>query len=59
MEFLDINLTKDSSLLLHAVHSLFTDFKKTSKQENSSLFMNALCREEKMRVENQTKIRVW
>jgi hypothetical protein len=24
MEFLDINLTKDSSLLLHAIHSLFT-----------------------------------
>jgi hypothetical protein len=23
MEFLDMNLTKDSSLLLHAIHSLF------------------------------------
>ncbi len=23
MEFLDINVTKDSSLLLHAIHSLF------------------------------------
>jgi hypothetical protein len=23
MEFLDINLAKDSSLLLHAIHSLF------------------------------------
>jgi hypothetical protein len=24
MEFLDISLTEDSSLLLHAIHSLFT-----------------------------------
>jgi hypothetical protein len=43
MEFLDINLTKDSSLLLHAIHSLSTDrflkkiriysgFKNTNKQ---------------------------
>ncbi len=32
MDFLDINLTKDSSLLLHAIHSLSTDgfLKKTS-----------------------------
>jgi hypothetical protein len=29
MEFLDINLTKDSSLLLHAIHSPFmADFKE-------------------------------
>ncbi len=51
MEFLDISLTKDLSLLLHAIHSLFfkenhffSDFKnlnkKSVKQENSSLFMN-------------------
>jgi hypothetical protein len=55
MEFLDINLTKDSSLLLHSIHSpfyrrilkktiLFSGFKnhskKSAKQENSSLFMN-------------------
>ncbi len=31
MEFLDINLTEDSSLLLHAIHSPFywADLKKT------------------------------
>ncbi len=50
MEFLDFNLTKDSSLLLHAIHSistggeprLYSGFKntckKSAKQENSSLF---------------------
>ncbi len=58
MEFLDINLTKDLSLLLHAIHSsfygrilkkniIFSDLKsptkKTTKQENSRLF----CRMEK------------
>jgi hypothetical protein len=57
MEFLDINLTKDSSLLLHAIHSLSTGgflkkpettlvltihTKKTAKQENSSLFVNSI-----------------
>ncbi len=32
MEFLDINLTKDSSLLLHAIHSLSTGgFEKKTK----------------------------
>jgi hypothetical protein len=55
MEFLDINLTRDWSLLLHPIHSLFySDFKennsflgffkkslqKSAKQENSRLFMN-------------------
>jgi hypothetical protein len=54
MEFVDISLTKDSILFLHAIHSplywrlikktiLFSVFgkpyKKTAKQENSSLFM--------------------
>ncbi len=49
MEFLDMNFTKDSSLLLHAIHSLFylrilqkttfysgfkTPYKKYTKQEN-------------------------
>jgi hypothetical protein len=30
MEYLDINLTKDSSILLHAIHSPFyLDFKET------------------------------
>ncbi len=56
MEFLDINLTKDSSLLLHAINSpfywrilkktiLFSGLKnackKSAKQENSSLFINS------------------
>ncbi len=57
MEFLVINLTKDSSLLLHAFHSpfywrilqktiLYSGFKnpyeKSSKQKNSSIFVNSL-----------------
>ncbi len=57
MEFLDISLTKDSSLLLYAIHSpfyylilqktrLYLGFKnpskKSVKQENSSLFMNSI-----------------
>jgi hypothetical protein len=57
MEFLDINLTKDSSILRHAIHSnsywqilkiiiLLSSFKnpykkKSAKQENLSLLMNA------------------
>jgi hypothetical protein len=56
MEFLDISLTKDSSLLLHALQSpfycrilkkiiLFSGSKnlytKSAKQENSILFMNS------------------
>ncbi len=56
-EFLDIILTKDSGLLLYAVHSpfywrilektkLFSGFKnpykKSAKQENSSLFMKSI-----------------
>jgi hypothetical protein len=55
MEFLDISLTKDSSLLLYAFHSPFcwrilkktillsgckNPYKKYTKQENSSQFMN-------------------
>ncbi len=57
MEFLDINVTKDSSLLLHAIYSpflrqilkntkLFTGFhgpfKKSAKQEKSSQFMKGI-----------------
>jgi hypothetical protein len=54
MEFLDISLTKDSSLLLHAIHSPFywrikktllcfqNPYKKSGKQENLSLFMNSI-----------------
>ncbi len=54
MEFLDIHLTKDLSLLLHAIHShlcwrilkttiLYSGLitlTKSTKQENSNLFMN-------------------
>jgi hypothetical protein len=57
MEFLDINLTKDSSLLLHAIHSLSTrrflkktrlfsgfknTFNKSEKQENLNLFVKSI-----------------
>ncbi len=57
MEFLDINLTKESTHLLHAIHSSFywriwkktklisgfkKPYKKSAKQENSSLFMNSI-----------------
>jgi hypothetical protein len=57
MEFLDIILTEDSSLLLHAIQSPFywrilkkTIFfrglknlvQKNAKQENSSLFINSI-----------------
>jgi hypothetical protein len=56
MEFLDINLTKDPSLLLHGYsESLlladFTEFsgfknpyKKSAKQENLSLIVNSIFR---------------
>jgi hypothetical protein len=58
MEFWDVNLTKDSSLLHHATHSLstgafskktrlYSGFKNTYKKirkktRNSSLFMNSI-----------------
>jgi hypothetical protein len=55
MEFLAINLTKNSSLLLHANHRPFfwrilnttiivfkNPYKKSVKQENSSLSMNSI-----------------
>jgi hypothetical protein len=57
MKLLDINLTKDSSPLLHAIHSPFSwrilkktilffgfknPLKKFAKQEYSSLFMNSI-----------------
>ncbi len=72
MESLDIILTKDSCLLLHAIHGpfywrilnkpiLFSGFKKRYKKynihENSSLFINSLYG--KMRSENQTKTRIY
>jgi hypothetical protein len=69
MEFLDISLTKDSSLLLHAIHwqiskktILFFGFKnpykKIRKTKNSCLFMNSILWNRKKRVENQTIVRV-
>jgi hypothetical protein len=57
MEFLDVNLKEDSSLLLHCNsqsllladfkenHTLLwflKSFKKSAKQENSTLFMNSI-----------------
>jgi hypothetical protein len=52
MEFLDINLIKDSSRLLNAIHTpfcwrilLFSGFKNTGtsrNQENSILFMSSI-----------------
>ncbi len=62
MEFLDISLIKGSSLFLHAIHSPFywrilkknqtllwfkNPYKKSAKQENSSLLRIAFCRIEK------------
>jgi hypothetical protein len=70
LEFLDISLTKDSSLLLHAIYSLSTGGflkrmrlysgfkntdKKSAKQENLSLFTNIILYKGKMGVENQKK----
>jgi hypothetical protein len=64
MEFLNIILTKDSSLLLVTVHStsgfektkLYSGFKnphrKFAEQENMSLFMTSILWHEKLRVEN-------
>jgi hypothetical protein len=73
MELLDSNLTKDSSLLFHAIHSLSTGGffrkpisilvlkyiqKKFAKQENSSLFMNSILQNGKMRVEKSSLRRI-
>jgi hypothetical protein len=65
MEFLDINLTKYSSLMLHAIHSPFTGgfckrkpystlvliilTKNSAKQENLSLFMSSIVERKKER----------
>ncbi len=72
IEFLDINITKDSSLSLHAINSpfyqrnlkktiLFSGFnnpdKKISETRKSSLFMNSIQQNGKVKVENQTKTR--
>jgi hypothetical protein len=69
MEFLDIILTKNSSLLFHAIHSpfywlilkktiLFSGFKNPYKQENSRLFIKSILKDRKIRVESQTKTQV-
>ncbi len=70
MKFLDISLIKDSSILLHAIHSPFylrilkttilcSGFNKPYKKsaKNSSLFMNSVLYKGEMRVENLTKTR--
>jgi hypothetical protein len=68
MKFLDINLTKDSSLLLHAIHSPFYwRIKKKpyfslvlkilqNNPRNLMLFMNSILKKGKMRVENHAKL---
>ncbi len=71
MEFLDINLTNDLSLLIPAIHSPFcwrilektilipwfiNPLKKSVKHENSSQLMNRILWKGKIRVENQTKL---
>jgi hypothetical protein len=74
MEFVDMHLTKDSSLWLRAIHSPFywriflkktillsgfkNPYKKIHKHENSSLFMNSILYNGKMGIENQTKTQV-
>jgi hypothetical protein len=74
MEFLDIIFfTKNSSLLFHAVHNPFfwliwkktllisgfkNPYKKIREQENSSLFMNSILKDRKMRAEGQTETQV-
>jgi hypothetical protein len=71
---MDINLKKGWGILLHAIHSPFywrilkktilfsglkNPYEKSTKQENSSLFKNSILQNGKMRVENQTKTRIW
>jgi hypothetical protein len=68
MKFLDISFTKDSSLLLHAIHSPFywwilkkiillssfkNPYQKFAKQEASTLFKNRILLNGKLRVENR------
>ncbi len=73
MEFLHINMTKNSSLLLHPIHIpfywrilkktiLYSGFintpKKSAKQENSSLFMKSILYNGIVKVENLSLIRL-
>jgi hypothetical protein len=66
MEFLDINLAKDSMPFTVPLTGGFqrktilfpgfkNSYKKSAKQENLSLFMNSIVWNGKMRVENKTK----
>jgi hypothetical protein len=44
MEFLDVNVTKDSSLLLHAIHSLSTGrFLNKSKKICETRKLESIC----------------
>jgi hypothetical protein len=65
MEFLDINGTKKSSLIVPSTGGkiiLFSGFKNPYKEicetRNSSLFMNSIMKNGKVRIENQTITRV-
>jgi hypothetical protein len=69
MEFLDIKFNKRLESMLHSpfywrilktifLCGLINPYKKSAKQENSSLFMNSILQNGKMMVENQTKSRV-
>jgi hypothetical protein len=54
MEFFDVNLTKDLSLLLHAIHSPFCRrILETRKLESTHKYNFA---EGKMKIDNQTKL---
>jgi hypothetical protein len=71
MEFVDISLTKELSLLLHAIHSLFywrilkktilfSSFKNPYKKIHETIKLESIhfVERKKMRVENQRKTRV-
>ncbi len=75
MEFLDMNLTKDSSFLLHAIHNLFyvwilqkiilyCGFKTPCKSIRETEKLKSIHEKHSVEpknegIENQTKIRVW
>ncbi len=74
MDFLDINLRLESFAPCYSQSLLLADLKKNklystlvlkifnkkpAKQGNSSLFLKIILQNRKIRVENQTKTRVW
>ncbi len=74
MEFMDIHLMKDSSILLHAIHSPFywrivkktilffgfkNTYKKYAKQENANLFMKGILKNGKIQNLESKKTRVY